>query len=295
MSKNIIEVTNLKKYFGDVKAVDDISFNVQQGEVMGFLGPNGAGKSTTIKCILNILNKDSGEIKLFGKNSATHHTELMHNIGFSSTEFSLHQNWTGWEHLNISKSIRQLKTIPSDLIERFDYDPTKKVKSLSTGNKQKLSLILAIMHNPELLILDEPTAGLDPLLQQEFYKVIDEQSNKGTTIFMSSHNLSEVERLCDKVNVIRKGKIVAVESILKMREMRLYTVKIFVDSKEDEKVKKLLEKNKIDIKLQSKGRFELAFKGDVNNLLEMISKVKLNDIQIQRASLEDLFLEYYKA
>ncbi len=218
---SVIQIDNLKKYFGQTKAVDGISFEVKKGEIFGFLGPNGAGKTTTIRCMMDFLRPDEGTIEILGLDAQTDSPKLKGDIGFLSEEVNLYHNWTGQEHINLVKKIRGGGIDESDLIAKLDFNPQKKVKKLSLGNKQKLGLILALMHQPKILILDEPTTGLDPLLQQTIYEILQSEAQKGNTIFMSSHNLFEVERLCDRVCIIKNGKIVAIESIPEERRKKL--------------------------------------------------------------------------
>lgn len=211
--KKVIEVNNLKKNFGKVRAVDGISIDVKAGEIMGFLGPNGAGKTTAINCMMDFLRPDDGNITILDQDAQQNSTQLKQEIGYLPGEVDLYENWTGEEHINFVEAVRGLPSYDENLIDEFSFDPSKKVAQLSSGNRQKLSLILALMHRPRVLIMDEPTNGLDPILQQTIYEILEEFANRGSAIFMSSHNLHEVERLCDRVAIIKKGQLMAIEEV----------------------------------------------------------------------------------
>lgn len=289
--KTTIQVQNLKKYFGKVKAVDDISFEVNEGEIFGFLGPNGAGKTTTIRCIMDFLRPDTGLIEVLNKDAQKYSQKLKEKIGFLSGEFSPYKNWTGQDHMNLLKKIRKVKTCEKELMKKLEFDPTKKVKNLSSGNKQKLGLILALMHKPQILILDEPTLGLDPLLQNTIYEILKKEVKNGKTVFMSSHNMAEVERICDRVCIIKQGKIVAIEDIGSLKKKRLYTVRVLF---KETVSRKDLETNGIKVSDVLLDGFILQVKGDITELINKLNDYQLKDIEISHSNLEDMFLEYYK-
>lgn len=215
---NIIEVQGIKKYFGKIRALDGVSFQVQRGEIFGFLGPNGAGKTTLIRCLLDFLRPTSGEIKILERNL----------IGYLSGDVRLYDGWTGKDHIRFLESLRGQKSIAEKLITELNFNPQIKFKALSSGNKQKLGLILALMFKPELIIMDEPTLGLDPLLQNTIYELLIEAQKNGSTIFMSSHNLTEVEKLCHRVGIIKDGKLLTIESIGELKEKRMPLEEIFL-------------------------------------------------------------------
>ncbi len=287
----VIEVKNLKKYFGKTKAVDGISFHVDEGEILGFLGPNGAGKTTTIRCMMDFLRYDEGKVKILKKDSHDDSEDLKKDIGYLSGEVDLYENWSGKEHIDLMKSMRVGNIDESELISKLDFDPSKSFKNLSSGNKQKLGLILALIHRPKVLILDEPTTGLDPLLQDVIYDTLKDEAKKGTTIFFSSHNLSEVERLCDRVIILRKGKVVDEESISDLKKKRLYNVYVYF---EEDVSEKKLESNGIKITKDLGDGYLLTVKGDIKSLIRQLDKFKIKDIEITHSQLEDVFLEFYK-
>ena len=289
---SIIKVENLKKYYGKTKAVDDISFEVQKGEILGFLGPNGAGKTTTIRCMMNFLSLDEGKITILNKDSHKCSAELKKDIGYLSGEVELYENWTGKEHIALLKKLRKGKFIDSELIRNLEFDPSKKFKNLSSGNKQKLGLILALMHRPKVLILDEPTSGLDPLLQDVIYDTLKSEVKKGKTIFMSSHNLAEVERICDRVVILREGKIVGREKISDLKKKRMYTVYVYFDEKV---ARAKIESSEIQVNKTLEKGFLLTVTGDIRPLLRKLDNFKVKDIEITHSSLEDVFLEFYRS
>jgi len=286
----VIEIQNLKKYFGDIKAVDGISFQIEKGEIFGFLGPNGAGKTTTIRCMMDFVRPTSGKILLLGKDAQRNSVELKRKIGYLSGNVRLYDNWTGKAHIDFIKQPGSDEHIKF-LIEHLGLNLYKKAGKLSSGNRQKLGLILALMHQPELLIFDEPTNALDPLLQNVIYGLLKDLSENGTTIFMSSHNLGEVERICTRVGIIREGKIVGMESIANLKQKRLYTIEVFFEkpiSKE-----KFLNGDAEVVKELSDG-IVLSVQGEIAPLLQRLSSLPVKDIEIKHASLEDTFLKFYK-
>ena len=286
-----IKIENLKKYFGKTKAVDGISFEVKEGEIFGFLGPNGAGKTTTIRCMMDFIRPDDGKIIILDQDAQKNSSNIMKDVGFLPAESSLYDNWNGQDHINLLQGIRGNSHSADNLIKMLDFDPNKKVKDLSTGNKQKLGLILSLMYQPKILILDEPTTGLDPLLQQTIYDTLRRFSKKGTTIFMSSHNLAEVERLCDRVCIIKKGKIVGIENVKELKKKKLYTVHVYFDKKVN---KDKIESKRIEITKEFDDGYVLTVREDINLLLDKLEKLELKDLEIKYANLENIFLEFYK-
>ncbi len=291
MKKNVIEVTDLAKHYGKLHAVDGISFGVTEGEIFGFLGPNGAGKSTTIRCLMGFNKTTKGEATVLGKRLFLGAEDIKKQIGYLPGNVKLYDNWTGWDHIHFFESIRGKSDTVRDLMKKLDYNPLAKFRHLSSGNKQKLGLILALMNNPKVLIMDEPTVGLDPLLQNTIYEILLAMRDKGTTIFISSHNLPEVERLCDRVAIIKEGKLVAVESIKALGEKKIHKIEVrFADSYD---VAEFAGKGVDKVEEVSDG-LVITVSGDVNPVLHKLSRHKLLDIEVSHASLEDVFLKYYE-
>ncbi len=285
-----IQVSNLKKYFGKTHAVDDVSFSVEQGEIFGFLGPNGAGKTTTIRCLMNFLFPDSGKINILGMDSRQDSTAIKNKIGYLSGDVRLYDGWTTRDHVLFLEKLRGRKSTARNLAEKLNLDPNVKFKTLSSGNKQKLGVVLALMFEPELLVMDEPTLGLDPLLQNTIYELLTDLRNRGTTIFMSSHNLAEVDRICSKVAIIKDGKIVDVEGIRELKEKRMHTVVVNFQGPFE---RNLLNIDGVEIRTELPDGFVLGVKGDLNPLIRTLSQYNLRELEISHASLEEIFLEFY--
>lgn len=288
---NIVSIKNLKKRFGNLHAVDGISFDIKKGEILGFLGPNGAGKSTTIRCLMGFNKPTDGVITICNHNISTNLNDIKKNIGYLPGNVKLYDNWTGWDHIRFYENVRGRSKNLQSLIERLDYNPSAKFRHLSSGNKQKLGLILALMHQPKLIIMDEPTVGLDPLLQSEIYKILLEMRDNGASILISSHNLPEIERLCDRVVIIKKGKLVAVESIKSLGEKKLHKLEV--------RFKDIVNKSELEMAgveriEEVSGCYILTIKGDLNPILQSIVKYQIKDIEITHASLEDVFMKFYE-
>jgi ABC-2 type transport system ATP-binding protein len=287
---SVVEIQNLKKHFGTTKAVDDISLRINKGEIFGFLGPNGAGKTTTIRCMMDFIRPTSGKILLFGKDAQKNSVSLKNKIGYLSGNVQLYDKWTGRMHINFMRRPGG-KDNASLLINRLGLDINRRAGKLSSGNRQKLGLILSLMHEPELIIFDEPTNALDPLLQNIIYELLKDLAKSGTTIFMSSHNLAEVERICTRVGVIRQGKIVVTESIADMRQKHLHTVEVFF--KQNVKKEEFLDGD-TEITKEFPDGVCLTVRGEIAPLLRRLAPLPVKDIDIRHSSLEDMFMEFYK-
>ena len=288
---SVIRVDNLKKHFGKVTAIDGISFDVKEGEIFGDLGPTGAGKTTTIRCLMDFIRPDSGEVDILGKDAQKDSVELKESIGFLSDDVHLYEKWTSKTHINFIRKLNGKNDIADELVKLLELDVNRKVKSLSSGNKQKLGVVLAFMFEPKVLILDEPTRSLDPLLQNEVYRLIEKRAKAGTTVFMSSHNLAEVDRICSRVGIIKGGKMVAVEDIAELKEKRIYTVRVDFDhgyKKSD------FEDENIEIRDELAKGLVLGVKGDIDLLVRKLAKYDIKFLKVEQASLEEIFLEYYE-
>ena len=214
MCKVVLKINNLTKYYGKVKGIENLSLSLNEGEIFGLIGPNGAGKSTTIRAILNLINKTSGIVYINGKEFNKDDIETKKLIGYLPSEVSLYEDLTVKEMIDYHESYYTTsKKRRSELIKILKLDETKKIEDLSFGNLKKLGIVLAFLHEPKILILDEPTSGLDPIMQQEFFKLLLEEKKKNTTIIYSTHILSEVSKICDRVGIIREGKLIKVENI----------------------------------------------------------------------------------
>lgn len=285
-----IEVKNLKKYFGRVKAVDGASFDVKKGEIFGFLGPNGAGKTTTIRCLMDFLRPTSGTIKILGHDAQSESTIVKKHIGYLAPDVKLYGSLNGREHFALSEAISGKSKILNDLIAKLNFNPKVKFKNLSTGNQQKLGLILAMMHEPELLILDEPTTGLDPILQNTIHDILRELNKNGSTVFFSSHNLAEVEKICTRVGIIKQGKLVGSETISGIKTKKIYSIYVDFVKKPD---LHNLATGTTEITKESLSGYIFKVRGNIAPVLKKLSEYEIKDIEITHATLEDIFLEFY--
>jgi len=224
----IIQTEKLTKWYGKHRGVMDVDLEIQPGEVFGFLGPNGAGKTTTIRLLLDLIRPTSGRATIFGIGTSDDPVAIHRRIGYVPGEFTLYDRLTGGQTLKYFANLRGgvEPAYQSSLVERFDIDPTRRFKEYSKGNKQKIGLVIALQHRPELLVLDEPTSGLDPLIQQTFFETLREAVASGATVFLSSHILSEVEKSCDRVAIIREGKIVKLDTVEGLRDLAHHQVEL---------------------------------------------------------------------
>lgn len=289
---NVIEVKNLTKFYGKSRGINDISFNVEEGEVFGFIGPNGAGKSTTIRTLLSLIHPTSGSATIFGKDSAKYSQEILMDVGYLPSEVFYYDNMKVKELLKYSASFykkdcsRRIK----ELSEILDLDLNKKIDDLSFGNKKKVGIVQGLLHEPKLIILDEPTSGLDPLMQQKFFDLLKEENKKGTTILFSSHILTEVQRLCDRVAIIKEGKIIKLEKISSLREDSYKKFTFETASPVAREYFKLPGVTNITSKENS---ISFMFRGNVNSILKKLTDIQLTNILIEEPDLEEIFLHYY--
>jgi ABC-2 type transport system ATP-binding protein len=287
----VIEIQNLTKYFGLTKAVNGVSFSVTRGESFGFLGPNGAGKTTTIRCLMDFIRPNSGKITIFGLDSCKDSVELKQKIGYLPGNVKLYSKWTGCEHIKFVQALRGRSKDVDELIKKLDFDPNVKFGSLSTGNKQKLGLILALMNKPELLVMDEPTVGLDPLLQNTIYQIINDLKVNGTTVLISSHNLPEVEKICDRAGIIKLGKMVAVEDINDLGQKRLHKIEVRFSGKYK---KDDFELDGIEDIQDIKDGLIFTVGANIDKVIKTIAKHKISDLEVSHATLEDVFMKFYE-
>jgi len=303
MSKIILEIKNLTKYYGKIKAVENLSLKLYEGEIFGFIGPNGAGKSTTIRSIMNLINKTSGEILIENKELKKDDLEIKRNIGYLPSEVNLYDDLTVKEmldyHQEFYKNNFNNKKDNSkkddiyrrrlELVKRLELDESKKIEDLSLGNLKKLGIVLAFMHNPKILILDEPTSGLDPIMQNIFYDLLKQEKEKGTTIFYSTHILSEVSKICDRVGIIKDGKLVKIEDMDELSAKNLTFVTINSIQIED-----IVNELWITPILKEGNCVKFANNLSHDELIKKLSKYKIDKILIEEATLEDMFLHWYK-
>ncbi|KQL40230.1 ABC transporter [Bacillus sp. FJAT-25509] len=288
-----IEINNLTKTYGNSRGITDISFNIEEGEIFGFIGPNGAGKSTTIRTLLSLIYPTTGSAKIFGKDCVQFAPEIKKEIGYLPSEVFYYDNMKVMDLLKYSASFYKkdcTKRI-KELAEVMDLDLTKKIDDLSLGNKKKVGIVQGLLHEPKLIILDEPTSGLDPLMQQRFFDLLEEENKKGATILFSSHILSEVQRLCDRVAIIKEGKIVTVEKISTLQENNYKRFKIDIQNEVDPNFFNMPGVNNIEIKGKT---ISFIFKGNINKVLKKIAEIEIENLWIEEPDLEEIFLHYYE-
>ncbi len=291
--KNIIKMHNVSKYYGKFKALSSLTLNVEENQIYAFIGPNGAGKSTAIRLMLGILNPSEGYVEVLGKRPTQKNVKIFKNMGYLPGELSTYQKLTGNEVLKFFSSLRNIDDDQyiRNLIERLDYDPNKYIKELSKGNKQKLGLILAFMHKPELLILDEPSSGLDPLMQQITIELIQEARQNGSTIFLSSHIFSEIDKVAERVGFVKEGKLIVEESLEVLKSNAMKSIVIYFKETiplnlfDNIKNVNLIETNKNVVKLN--------IIGPIDEIIKVISKYEIIDLTTKDPTLEELFMNYY--
>lgn len=285
---NVIEIRNLSKYYGKIKGIDKLSLSVKKGEIFGFLGPNGAGKTTTIRTLLGYLKPTNGEAYILGKNIKNDIVNIKANVGYIPGDLNLYNHLTGKQFLDYFISLRNKKAVLlPELLKIFSVPLDRHIKSYSKGMKQKLGIIQAFMDDPEIVIMDEPTSGLDPLLQQSFYDFLKREKNKGRTMFFSSHVLSEVDKICDRVGIIRDGSLIAVENIesLKKKRGKILQVKIKGDPASFSGPE--------DMKIED-GWIQFTVKEDIDQWIKKLSNYTILDLKINEFSMEDIFIHYYR-
>ena len=291
MAEYILEIKNLKKYYGKSRGIENVTIKLEKGDIYGFIGPNGAGKSTTIRTLIGLINKTDGEILLKGEKINTNNPKTKEIIGYLPSEINLYGDMTLKELFNYHESFykRDLSKRRKELVKALKIDENKKVEDLSLGNLKKAGIVLALMHEPEILILDEPTSGLDPIMQTVFHDILLKEKEKGTTILYSSHVLSEVSNLCDKVGLIKDGEIIK-EDLMENIKKDNYT-NLIISSKDIEKIKKDL---KLKVSKENKNEVTFINNLDSNELINKLSKYNIDKLLIQEVTLEDLFINYYK-
>ncbi len=291
MSEKIIELKHLKKYYGKSKGIEDVTLTINKGDIYGFIGPNGAGKSTTIRTIMGLINKTSGNIYINGEEVDKDDPIIKEKIGYVPSEIHLYDDMAVKEILDYNESFynKDLHKRRKELVKILKIDENKKIEDLSLGNLKKVGIVLALMSEPEILILDEPTSGLDPIMQSILHDILLKEKQKGTTILYSSHVLSEVSNLCDRVGFIKEGIIIKEDTIENIRKENYTYLKII--SKDIDKIEKDLK-----LKIVKEAKNETIFINNLkpNELLEKLSKYEIDSLLIEEIPLEDLFMNYYK-
>lgn len=296
MSAPAIQITKLSKRYGrsEKYALRDLSLQVQPGEVYGFLGPNGAGKSTAIRLLMNFIQPSAGSASILGLDVVEDSVEIKKSIGYLSSDAGMYRKMTGRQFLDYMSELQPAVSTKyrNDLVKRLKADPSKKLGELSRGNRQKIGIIQAFMHQPQILVLDEPTSGLDPLMQEVFYELVKEARQRGASVFASSHILSEVQKMCDRVGIIREGKLVGEREIAEMAQEAAQTFDISFAAKPPlANLKKLPGVRKI---AQEGNSISLHFHGKLGPLLTELAKYDVTAIDTRQLDLEEVFLAFYQ-
>lgn len=290
--KNIVEIKELTKYYGKHRGIENVSFNIEKSEIFGFIGPNGAGKSTTIRSILGLIRPNSGEAKIFGMDCIKKAPEIAKQIGYLPSEVFYYDGMKVKDLLNYSASFykKDCKKRILELSNIMNLDLNKKIEDLSFGNKKKVGIVQGLLHSPKLIILDEPTSGLDPLMQQTFFELLEEENKKGVTIFMSSHILNEVQRLCGRIAIIKNGKIIKTEKISELQGNNYKKIKLKTISPLPNE---LVSSSNITNLSENKNNYNFIYNGDINFLISQLSKIKIKNVVIDEPDLEEIFMHYY--
>jgi len=289
---NLIETEKLTKYYGKERGILNLDLQVEEGEIFGFIGPNGSGKSTTIRTLLGLIFPTSGSGRIFGWDIVKDSKKIKGNIGFMPSDVHYYDRMDVSELLNYSAAFYGVKNEQriAELAEIFSLDLKRRLVDLSMGNKKKVAILQALVHKPKLLILDEPTSGLDPLMQSRFFEILQEKNRDGTTIFFSSHTLSEVQKMCGRVAIIKEGQILNVENIetLRKRQLRKIEIEFAVPVKADEITCGGIITARADGNL-----LKFLYSGRMNDLLKILAEKNVIDFIIEEPSLEEIFIHYY--
>lgn len=288
---NVIEIKNLTKKYGNARGVSDINLDVKEGEIFGFIGPNGAGKSTTIRTILGLIRPTSGSALIFGKNCAQN-PEVRREVGYLPSEVFYYDNMRVIDLLKYSASFYRkdcTKRI-NELADAMNLDLKKKIDDLSFGNRKKVGIVQGLLHEPKLIILDEPTSGLDPLMQKKFFELISEENKKGAAVFFSSHILSEVQKMCDRVAFIKDGKIIKLEKMSELNKNSYKKIKVEAKTDLTSVFSNLAGVSKFE---QNGGEASFLFKGDLNSIIKSLSEIEVKNLSITEPDLEEIFMHYY--
>ena len=285
----VINTINLTKYYGKNKGIENLNLSIEQGEAFGFIGPNGAGKSTTIRTLLGLISPTGGSATVFGKDIVKEKKDILQNVGYLPSEALFYPKMKVRDILKLSAGLRKKDCSEEAeiLSERLQLDLSRNVEELSFGNRKKVAIVCALQSKPDLLILDEPTGGLDPLMQREFFEIIRERNREGATIFLSSHILSEVEHNCSKAAVIRDGEIIACDSMKELAKTNAKRVQI-QGSVNLEGLSGIRNKKELD------DRISFLYSGSMNDLLGRLATGNVSDMSISEPDLEEIFLHFYE-
>lgn len=285
----VMKTTKLTKYYGKVRGIKELDLTVTHGEFFGFIGPNGAGKSTTIRTVLGLIAPTSGDAMIFGKDVTKEREAILQNIGYLPSEALFYQGMKVKDILRLSADLRKVDCSAESkrLCERLQLDTARKIDDLSFGNRKKVAIVCTLQHRPELLVLDEPTGGLDPLMQKEFFDILRERNRKGTTIFLSSHVLSEIQRNCTRAAIIRDGRIIAQGSVDDLSKTSAKRITVHGS---------IHLENMSGVRDRKAGEDGISFlySGDMGSLLRTLASGQVDDLTVTEPDLEEIFLHYYE-
>jgi ABC-2 type transport system ATP-binding protein len=289
---SVIELKNLTKSYGSQRGIDGVSFNVEQGEIFGFIGPNGAGKSTTIRTLLALIHPTSGSASIFDRDCVKEAAKIAKDVGYLPGETAYYDNMKVRELVRYAADLYGINCDSkiAELSKRLNLDLSRKIADLSLGNKKKVGIVCALLHSPKLIILDEPTSGLDPLVQQEFFDILKEENKKGATIFFSSHVLSEVQKICDRVAIVKDGKIISIQKISELRANSHKKISLAANEIPDGH----FDMQGVTNYKQDGNTATFMYMGNAAVILKKLSALNIADVFIEEPTLEEIFMHYYK-
>lgn len=293
-----IRLDKLTKYYGKNRGIKDLSLEVKEGEFFGFIGPNGAGKSTTIRTMLGLISANSGSGEILGMDISRESTRLLADVGYLASETNFYDRMKVKDVIKLSADLRGVDTSKEaeSLVERLSLDVNKRISELSLGNRKKVGIVCALAHKPKLCILDEPTSGLDPLMQKEFFKILQERNKEGTTIFLSSHILSEVQEYCKRAAIIKEGSLVAIGDINKLSNTSAKSIRINgIDSLPESLLTGARNVSKKNAASDEDKQITFLYSGEINMLIRELAKLSITDIAINEPDLEEVFMHYYES
>lgn len=295
MSEQAIVLNELTKHYGKHRGINNLSFSVNQGEFFGFIGPNGAGKSTTIRTLMGLIRPTGGSASIFGLDCHSKASVIAKDVGYLPSENSYYENMKVRELLQYTADLYGMdcKTKMKELADRLNLDLSRKIADLSLGNKKKVGIVSAIMTSPKLIIMDEPTSGLDPLIQQAFYDILKEENSRGATVFFSSHVLSEVQKLCDRVAILKEGQLIGIQSIKELRESGYKKVSL---SAKEAIPRDFFHLSGIANYAETADKTSVSFmyNGNITAIIDKIHLLSLDDVLLEEPSLEEIFMHYYE-
>ena len=294
MSEQAIVLNELTKHYGKHRGINNLSFSVNQGELFGFIGPNGAGKSTTIRTLMGLIRPTGGSASIFDLDCHSKASVIARDVGYLPSENSYYENMKVRELLQYTADLYGMdcKTKMKELADRLNLDLSRKIADLSLGNKKKVGIVSAIMTSPKLIIMDEPTSGLDPLIQQAFYDILKEENSRGATVFFSSHVLSEVQKLCDRVAILKEGQLIGIQSIKELRESGYKKVSL--------SAKEAIPRDFFDLsgianyaETADNTSVSFMYNGNITAIIDKLHLLHLDDVLLEEPSLEEIFMHYY--